>query len=328
MTTSGQTGRLFVGRHQEMTELNAALDDAVAGRGRLVMLAGEPGIGKTSIAQEISSRALTLGAQVLWGWCYEREGAPPYWPWVQPIQSYVNEATPDQLQSEMGTGAADIADLVPEIREKLPDLEPPPILDPQQTRIRLFNSIATLLSNLAESRSLVLVLDDLHWADTPSLLLLEFLAQQMAESKILVIGTYRDIEVSRQHPLSESLARLSRSPVLYRLVLNGLEADDVGQYVRASGGENASSELIDAIHAHTEGNLLFLLEVLRLLGEQESFEVAASSGTPIVLGLPQGGAGSHWAAVEPVVGRMYWGANPRGSHRPPVRFQPCKAWPG
>lgn len=219
-------------------------------------MAGEPGIGKTRIAQELTSRAQTLGARVLWGWCYEREGAPSYWPWVQPIRSYVNDASADRLRAEMGPGAMDIADLIPEIREKLPDL------DPQQTRFRLFNSIATFLKTLAHSQPMLLVLDDLHWADTPSLLLLEFLALQMTESKILVIGAYRDIEVSRQHPLSESLARLSRGSAFHRIELSRLGSDDVDRFVRASGGENASSELIEAIHAHTEGNPLFLSEVV------------------------------------------------------------------
>ena len=288
MSSSGHTSGAFVGRLQELAELNAALDDAVIGHGRLVMLAGNPGIGKTSVAQELTSRAQTLGAQVFWGWCYEREGAPPYWPWVQPIQSYVSESSTENLLAEMGLGASDIADLVPEIRLKLPVLDSPPTLDPQQTRFRLFNSISTFLANLAGSRPLVLVLDDLHWADTPSLLLLEFLAQSITERNILIVGTYRDIEISQQHPLSDSLARLSRSPAFSRLVLGGLESDDVAQFVRDRGGENASSELIDAIHNHTEGNPLFLSEVVRLLEEQESFSAPTGAGAPIVLGLPQG----------------------------------------
>jgi len=283
-----QPQQIFVGRQREMSELRAALDNAMSGHGRLVMLAGEPGIGKTRIAQELADQARALGAQVLWGWCYEREGAPPYWPWVQPIRSYVVDTVPDRLRAVMGPGASDISDLIPEIREKLPELEPPPALEPAQTRFRLFDSISTFLKNLAQSQSLVLVLDDLHWADTPSLLLLEFLARQMAESKILVIGAYRDIEVSRQHPLSESLAQLSRNPAFQRLVLGGLESIDVGQFVRAAGRGNASSELINAIYAHTEGNPLFISEVIRLLGDQEELGVSDGAGAPVALGLPQG----------------------------------------
>ena len=134
---------------------------------------------------------------------------------------------------------------------------------------------------------MVLVLDDLHWADSPSLLLLEFFTQQMADSKVLIISTYRDIEVTHRHPLSELLAQLSRSPPFSRLALTGLESDDMGLFVRESGGENASKELIEAIHSHTEGNPLFLSEVVRLLEEQNTFNAPSGTGTHIVLGLPQ-----------------------------------------
>ena len=103
----------FVGRQREMGELKAALDDALSGQGRLVMLVGEPGIGKTRTAQELTSHAETLGAQVLWGRCYEEEGAPPYWPWVQTIRSYVQQQAPEQLLAEMGPRAADIAEIAP-----------------------------------------------------------------------------------------------------------------------------------------------------------------------------------------------------------------------
>ena len=109
-------GRVFVGRQREMAELMAALDDALGGRGRLVMLAGEPGIGKTRTAQELAVLAEQRGAQVLWGWCYEGEGAPPYWPWVQPMRAYVQQAAAEQLTAEMGPGAADIAEIVAEIQ--------------------------------------------------------------------------------------------------------------------------------------------------------------------------------------------------------------------
>lgn len=176
---------IFIGRQREMAELEAGLDSALAGRGRLILLAGEPGIGKTRMARELVTRARRSGSQVFWGWCYEREGAPPYWPWVQPIQSYILNADPGTLRADMGRGAGDIAELIPEIREKLPGLEPSPILDPQQTRFRLFDSIATFLKNVAQHQSLILVMDDLHWADIPSLLLLEFLSRQIDDSRIL-----------------------------------------------------------------------------------------------------------------------------------------------
>ena len=133
------------------------------------MLVGEPGIGKTRTAQELAAYAETRGAQVLWGRCYEEEGAPPYWPWVQPIRSYVQQRDAERLLSEMGPGAADIAEIVPEIGRKLTDLEPPPALQPEQARFRLFDSITSFLKSAARSQPLMLVLDDLHWADEPLL---------------------------------------------------------------------------------------------------------------------------------------------------------------
>ena len=125
MTQPVQTVRGVVGRQREMAELRAALDDAMAGRGRMVMLAGEPGIGKTRTAQELASHAESLGAQVLWGWCYEQQGAPPYWPWVQPLRSYIQRTDAVSLGAQMGPGAADICEIIPQVRDKLTGLEPP-----------------------------------------------------------------------------------------------------------------------------------------------------------------------------------------------------------
>ena len=216
MTQSGQTGRIFVGREREMAGLRAAMDDAMNGHGRVVMLAGEPGIGKTRMAQELSSYAESLGAQVWWGSCYGQQGAPPYWPWVQPIRSYIQRTDPEPLRTQMGPGAAEISEIIPEVLDKLPDLKPPSLLEPEQARFRLFESVSNFLKNIAQSQPMMLVLDDLQWADQPSLLLLEFLSNILFDSKIMLLGTYRDIEVPREHPLSNTLARLARTESYHR----------------------------------------------------------------------------------------------------------------
>ena len=162
----------FVGREREMGELVSAFDDALAGKGRLVMLVGEPGIGKTRTAEELASYALQQDTRVLWGRCHEQQGMPPYWPWVQIIRTYVRDCDSDQMRSEMGAGAGDIAELVPDAKERLPDIQPPPPLEsPEQARFRLFDSITTWLKNASQKQPLVLILDNLHWADKPSLLL-------------------------------------------------------------------------------------------------------------------------------------------------------------
>jgi predicted ATPase len=277
---------VFVGRHREMGQLQSALEDAISSWGRLVMLVGEPGIGKTHTAQELASRAETRGAQVLWGWCYEEGGALPFWPWVQPIRSYVQRTDSAQLRSEMGPGAADIAEAVGEIHRKLPHLEPPPALEPEHARFRLFDSITTFLKSAAQSQPLMLVLDDLHWADKPSLLLLEFLARQLATSRLLVVGCYRDAELSRQHPLSDTLAQLSRLPVFQRVLLRGMGREDTSHFIETIAGVQPPQRLVESIYAHTEGNPFFMKEMTRLVSERG--DLTAEIGGPEGIRVPEG----------------------------------------
>lgn len=253
---------VFVGRQREMDELRAALEETIAGRGRLAMLVGEPGIGKTRTAQELAAYAETRGTQVLWGRCYEEDGAPPYWPWVQAIRSYAQTRTAEQLQDEMGPSAADIAEIVPEIGRKLPDLMTPAELPPEQARFRLFDSITSFFKSAGRSQPLFLVLDDLHWADEPSLLLLQFLAQQLSDSCVLVLGCYRDVELSRQHPLSETLSRISREAYYQRHALRRLDLDDTAQFIDAAAGTSVSRSIVEAIYSRTEGDPFFTTEVI------------------------------------------------------------------
>ena len=261
-------GGVFVGRQREMGELKACLEDALSGRGRLVTLVGEPGIGKTRTAQEMATYAGLRGAQVLWGRCYEEQGVPPYWPWVQAIRSYVRERDPEQLRSEMGAGAADIAEVMSDVRERLPNLQPPPQLEPEQARFRLFDSIAAFLKTASQRQPLVLVLDDLHWADQPSLALLQFVTRELGGARLLLIGTYRDMELSRQHPLAEALGELTRERLFQRVLLRGLTQGDVGRFIELTSGNDAPRGLIEAVHSQTEGNPLFVTEIVRLLVQE------------------------------------------------------------
>jgi hypothetical protein len=177
----GLAGGIFVGRDREVARMRGALEDALAGRGGMLLLTGEPGIGKTRTAEELATYARVRGAKVHWGRCHEGEGAPPYWPWVEAIRSYVREADPVALGWEAGPGAAEVARIVPELAERLPSLKAPEgeLDDSGQARFQLFDAIASFLTSASRSRPLVLVFDDLHWADEPSLLLLRFVARQL-----------------------------------------------------------------------------------------------------------------------------------------------------
>jgi tetratricopeptide (TPR) repeat protein len=265
-------GGVFVGREKELDALRTAVSEAFSGRGQIVLLAGEPGIGKTRLAEESATYAGLRGAQVLRGRSDDWEGAPAYWPWVQVIRDYVHACDPQTLRSDLGQGAVDIAQVVSDVRERLPDLPSPPAMEPQQARFRLFDGIVRFLQAASKRQPLVLILDDLHWADQPSLLLLEFLAREPRAARLLVIGTYRDVEVGRRHPLSRTLAELARSQRSHRLLLRGLPQPDVARFIALTAGIEPPAELVDVVHRETEGNPFFVTEVVRLLVSEGRLE--------------------------------------------------------
>jgi DNA-binding CsgD family transcriptional regulator len=275
----------FVGREGELVALTADLDAAVAGRGGVVLVGGEPGIGKTRLAEELAAQATSRGALVLWGRCWEGEGAPAFWPWVQVVRAYVQTADPAALGREMGAGAADIAQVVPSIRDRLPDLPTPPPLEPEAARFRLFDSLAGFLRAAAVRRPLLLVLDDLHWADVPSLALLRFVGRELEDAGLLVVGSYRHTEVDREHPLLATLADLTRGHGCRQLLLGGLDRRDVASFVALVAGVEPSPELTAALHRETDGNPFFVTEVVRLLASQGRLDPAGVGGSA---GLPEG----------------------------------------
>jgi eukaryotic-like serine/threonine-protein kinase len=285
-------GGVFVGRDRELDEMQESLEEALGGHGGLLLLVGEPGIGKTRTAEELATYAAVRGAKVHWGRCHEGEGAPPYWPWTQALRSFVRESDPVALAWELGPAAPEVAQLVPEVRESLGDVDEPPALDPDQARFRLFDSVATFLANASRSRPLVLVLDDLHWADEPSLLLLKFLGRQLSETGLLIVGTYRDVELGRHHPLAATLAELAEIEQTRRIALRGLDHSAVERFIVMTAGVEPPRDLVEAVHEQTEGNPFFLGEVVRLLTSEGRLE---RDGAAWELAIPQG--------VREVVGR-------------------------
>jgi DNA-binding CsgD family transcriptional regulator/RecA/RadA recombinase len=281
---------IFVGRRGEIEALCTALDAACGGHGRLALLAGEPGIGKTRLALELAAQASKHDAVIAWGRCHEEAGAPPYRPWAQVLGALAGAQNTEELRADLGAGGPDVAEIVPEIRARLPDLDPPPaaLSDPSETRFRLFGSITHFLLHYSRRRPLVLILDDLHWADAPTLRLLEFLSQEITEGRLLVIGTYRDTDVSRRHQLSDTLGALIRAPHVNRLHLSGLDIHDVSDFATTTAGMALPPWLTSAIHSQTEGNPLFVREVVRYLQQQGHFDRAFTTMVPTTIRLPEG----------------------------------------
>jgi DNA-binding CsgD family transcriptional regulator len=274
----------FVGRERELRALRDALEQAIGGAGGLVLLIGEPGIGKTRTTEQLAALAFERGARVLWGSCYEWEGAPTYWPWVQVIRGLIRSVNREQLADDLGMGAADhslrpgqaIAQIVPEIRERFPELPDPPAVQPEQQRYELFAAISAVVRAAAERLPLVVVLDDLHWADVPSVLLMQLLTQEIRSSRALIVGTYRDVEVDRSHPLAPALAALAREPGCRRMTLRGLRRPDVGRLIEQTTSQAPSERLVGAVWQETDGNPFFVGEVVRLLADEGALDYPAT----------------------------------------------------
>jgi predicted ATPase len=253
----------FVGREAELAEATAALDAAARGRGQLLLLAGEPGIGKTRLAQEVEALARERGARVRWGRCHEGESQRAYWPWEQILRAELTDWDADRLAACAGEEAtSEIAELLPELRLRLPEL-PRPSLDAEHARARLFDGVVALLRESAREAPLVLVLDDLHCADEPSLRLLRFVARDLAALSVLLVASYRDAGAP---PLVRTFAELARvHPERRTLVLRGLDPASAEQLVRRRLGGSAPARLVEACRARSEGNPLFLRELLHWL---------------------------------------------------------------
>jgi DNA-binding SARP family transcriptional activator len=274
----------FVGRESELDEFHTALVDG-GGRMSLFLIAGEPGIGKSRLADEWTAVAEGCGALVCWGRCWEAGGAPAYWPWVQALRAYIRDSDQQRVRDELEPVARDVAQMLPELHELFPDLPPPPSLDPEGARFRLFDSTASFLRTAAEARPLVLVLDDLHAADEPSLLLLRFLARSLQDARLVLVGAYRDTE-PRREALNTAVAEIRREPVTRYIRLGGLDADEVATVVELLAGSRPSPELAKAVHRETEGNPLFVVELVRLLAAEGRLEEVAAA--PWRRRIPQG----------------------------------------
>jgi class 3 adenylate cyclase/Tfp pilus assembly protein PilF len=302
-TASSPAWAPYVGRGEELASLKKAVDRAYSGNGGLVMIAGEPGIGKSRLAEETGVYANLRGMQVLWGHCYENETGLPYIPFIEALRAHVATRAPEQLRSELGDGAVDVAKLVSEIRQVLPDIPAPVQSEQEQERYRLFESVGVFLMNAAARQPIMLVLDDLHWADKPSLMLLQHLARRLASGRLLVVGTYRDVDLDRRHPLADALGALRREHLYERTLLRGLNEEEVRALLAAGARHDIGrrgAQLAEVLHRETEGNPFFIEEVVRHLRETGRLTMVEGrwtleSASVEDLGIPEG--------VREVIGR-------------------------
>ncbi|MGH2450933.1 MAG: ATP-binding protein, partial [Candidatus Limnocylindria bacterium] len=252
---------VLVGRQEELSRLEDALLSANRGDGRFVLLAGEAGIGKTRLATELTRRARKLGCGVLWGSCSEAELSLPYLPFVEAIGNHLSEHDPAVLRADLGQTAAELAQLFPQLAEGPP---PAPAGDPAQAKLRLFESVVTLLEVWARERALLLVLDDVHWADGSTRELLDYMARRLLRSRVMLLATHRNDELDRRHPLTRTVQVWRRAGLAETVAVEAMSPAHVAEMIAAIlDAEEVSGELAALVHARAEGNPFVLEEMLR-----------------------------------------------------------------
>lgn len=262
------SGNEFIGRSNESAQLDQMLDAAMSGQGCVALVLGQPGIGKTRIASELSSRAETLGARAVWGKCRDIEGTPPYWPWIQVMRTlfqknhFGDETTVDDVNI--------IASVIPELARLAPKADPTEKVQLSSSQFQLFDSITRLVKSTSDGQPVVIVLDDLQWADQASLNLLEYLAGEIDSTALLIVGTARNIDPTVSGILARSIAELSQTAGFSRLDIEGLTREEMRRLINSGSGNSTISEFADEIFNATEGNPFFAIELSRLYVEKDA----------------------------------------------------------
>ena len=296
---------VFVGRGRELAALERMLLDTEAGSGGVVLVSGEPGVGKTRLLLEAAAAAAAKGWRVLLGHAYDSEGMPSYLPFIEALQDYTRLCPPEELKTQLGEGAAQVALILPEIGRRLRDLPASPMLDPESARYRLFESVSDFLEAIARTSGagLLLCLDDLHWADKPSLLLLQHMARRLTGVKLFILSTYRTVDLDRSHPLAEMLADLSRERLYGRVPLDSLTRAETESLIGITVSATPADAVVEAIYSETNGNPFFVEEVVRHL-QAEGRDLSHPATALAEWGIPEG--------VKQVLGRRLSRLTPNG----------------
>jgi DNA-binding CsgD family transcriptional regulator/tetratricopeptide (TPR) repeat protein len=259
----------FVGRAAELEMLRSLMPSALGEGRRVVLLAGEPGVGKSRLVREFVAGSELRDALVLHGAC-DAVVKTPYGPFVDALDRLVRVTDANDLRPALGTAGGELTRLLPDLTARVGELPPPVEADPDTERHRLHSAVAGLLGNLSGGRPVLLVLEDCHWADAPTLRLLRHLARSAADARLLLLATFRDTEAALPKELSETLADLRRSDDVLRMRLDGLSGEEVADLVRSAAGSDPGTELGElagAIHDLTGGNAFLVCELWRALLE-------------------------------------------------------------
>jgi class 3 adenylate cyclase/tetratricopeptide (TPR) repeat protein len=263
----------YVGRASERERLEALWCESSAGRRRVVLLSGEPGIGKTRLATHFALSARSdEHATILYGRC-EEDLSAPYQPWLEALRHYVEHGPDAVLSAHVGRHGGELGRLVPGLQARVPELPAPRESDPETERYLLFGAVTGLLEAAAAEAPVVLVLDDLHWADKPTLQLMRHVVGTAPAIRLLLVGAYRESDIGRGHPLAELLADLRREDGVERIALGGLAQPEVVEIMEAAAGhelDDTGLGLAHEIARETDGNPFFVAELLRHLVESDS----------------------------------------------------------
>jgi tetratricopeptide (TPR) repeat protein len=263
----------LVDRTEEMDVLKEAIYKAVHGEGGLVFIHGEAGIGKTRLVRELGAYARSHGVQVLYGRCpalFRMDGVPPYVLWKEVIKDYLETCTSEQLYRVIGFYPAEVAKLVPELKQRIATIPQSFPISPEQEQNRLFEAMSQFITNVSREAPLLVVLDDLQWTDPSSLLLLHYLARGVQKTSLLLLGAYRSTDIDDKHPLTSVLTELKRERLPQSISLKRMSLDDISEMIRQIlEQDDISPEFCKLVYEKTRGNPFFAEEVINSLKEEE-----------------------------------------------------------
>lgn len=255
----------YVGRVAEREQLRSLLEAAVAGRGAMALIGGPAGVGKSRLARETCALAERMGMVVYTGNCVDMESPPPYQPAIDHLEQAARSASSEGFRAALGVNAPEVAKLLPSLRQRYDDIPPSPELTPEQERRYMLHGVGEFIERAARTRPMVLVYEDLHWADESTLLLLRHLGRQLPELPLAVIGTYRDDELDPGRPLTNAIGPLLRDVGALDLRPRLLTVDEVAAVLTARAGSDAPPELVRLVVDETQGNPFFVEELFRHL---------------------------------------------------------------